>query len=295
MKMRMSAAARAVLKGYETGGKNVRGRLIVLPKGQPALKTYIDDAGVPTNGWGHTGRDVREGGRITLAEAERNFDADVSRMENAVNRLIEGGAPTNQNQFDALVLLAFNIGPDEDRDHIAEGLGDSTLLRYHRAGKYDLAAKQFGLWNKITQHGRKVVAAGLTARRAEEMALYTKPPAPDPDFVRPVEPVKAETPLPTPDMTNTFRVEASKRVTPVAPVKPSRSPGVIGAVSAMVPAGMVTVQGVQTANESLKQIKANAEQVPQLAWMSSVLGIIIFLLAAYIIIKKWRDHRNGVG
>lgn len=295
MTLKLSTTARAILKGYETGGKNVRGRLIVLPKGQPALQTYIDDAGVPTIGWGHTGRNVKPGMTITLVLAEAYLAEDIARMEAAVNRLIEGGAPTNQNQFDALVLLAFNIGPDEDSDHIAEGLGDSTLLKYHRAGKYDLAAKQFRLWNKITRGGKKVVAAGLVSRRAEEMALYTKPVEPVADFApAPSPPVKPEA-APAPiDPTNEFRVEESKRVAPVAPTKPSRSPGVLGAIGATIPAGVVTVQGVSTANESLRQIKANADQVQQLGWLSGVLGIIIFLLASYIIYKKWHDHRNGV-
>ena len=79
-----------------------------------------------------------------------------------------GLAPTTQGQFDALVSFAYNVGLDIDADTLAEGLGDSTLLKLHKQGRWVEAAEQFFRWNK--QKGK--VLRGLTIRRAEESAMY---------------------------------------------------------------------------------------------------------------------------
>lgn len=122
---------------------------------------------VPTIGYGSTGRGIHVGDVWTEEQAEARFLTDLAGFGAGVNRLLEG-APTTQNQFDALVSLAYNIGLDEDEDAKAEGLGDSTLLRKHKAGDYAGAAAQFPLWNK--QAGR--VLNGLTRRRLAEQAIY---------------------------------------------------------------------------------------------------------------------------
>ena len=67
-----------------------------------------------------------------------------------------------------MVSFAYNVGLDNDHDGIAEGLGDSTLLKLHKAGDYVGAANEFAKWNK--QKG--VVLNGLTRRRAAEAAMY---------------------------------------------------------------------------------------------------------------------------
>lgn len=120
-----------------------------------------------TIGWGSTGPDIVKGLRWTQAQADARFAADLAKFEDGVTRLL-GGAPTSQNQFDALVSLAYNIGLDEDADTIAEGLGDSTLLRKHKAGDYAGAAKAFASWK--FNDGR--VMRGLVRRRAAEAKMY---------------------------------------------------------------------------------------------------------------------------
>lgn len=158
----ISPAALATLKQYETGGYNdAAGRLHVLPAGQPALKTYIDDAGVPTIGWGHTGAGVKRGQTCTLEQAEAFLDADCAYAEAFVTRSAHSAS---QGQYDAMVLLAYNIGNS--------AFAGSTVLRKHNAGDHVGAATAFASWNKITQGGKKVVARGLVRRRAEEAALY---------------------------------------------------------------------------------------------------------------------------
>jgi lysozyme len=145
------------LKGFETGGKMVNGHTVLLPHGQPALTAYLDSEGVWTIGWGHTGRDVGPKTVITLAIAEQLFAANVAFFEHGVEHLIAGGAPTSQNQFDALVSFAFNCGLHAEET--------STLLKYHRAGNYKAAADEFLRW---TNHGK----AGLVDRRQHERAIY---------------------------------------------------------------------------------------------------------------------------
>lgn len=77
-----------------------------------------------TIGYGHTSG-VKPGDTITEEEAEDLLIQDLGRFENAVSGLID--VELNQNEFDALVSFAFNVG---------EGaLGDSTLRRRLNAGE----------------------------------------------------------------------------------------------------------------------------------------------------------------
>lgn len=119
----------------------------------------------PTIGWGHT-RGVKMGDTCTPAQAEAWLAEDVAQFERDVESLVK--VPVTDNQFSALVSFAFNVGSDIDQDTIAEGLGDSTLLRKLNAGDYAGAAAEFRKWNK--QAGR--VLNGLTRRRAEEADLF---------------------------------------------------------------------------------------------------------------------------
>ena len=73
------------------------------------LTAYRCPAGVLTIGYGHTGRDVVPGKRITQAEADALFDADITKFAATVAPVFAGVTLTG-NQFDALVSLSFNIG-----------------------------------------------------------------------------------------------------------------------------------------------------------------------------------------
>lgn len=139
------------------------------------LTAYKDPGsanGLPiTNGWGSTsdlqGRAIPLGAVWTKEYADAKFAQDLAAFELGVNLLL-AGAPTTQAQFDALVSFAYNVGLDNDADDKAEGLGDSTLLRKHKAGDFVGAQAQFAAWNK--NDGK--VMNGLVRRRAAEAALY---------------------------------------------------------------------------------------------------------------------------
>jgi lysozyme len=122
--------------------------------------------GILTIGYGHTGPDVFVGQIITPLQAEALLATDLAEVERGVNRLVS--VDLTQYQFDALVSFAFNCGLDIDVDTRAEGLGDSSLLRYVNAGKFDLAYNEFPKWNK--DNGK--VLAGLVRRRAAERTLF---------------------------------------------------------------------------------------------------------------------------
>lgn len=120
------------------------------------LKAYRCSAGVLTVGYGHTGN-VKEGELITQEKAEQYLLDDVERFERGVNALVDN---VNQNQFDALVSFAFNLG--------IGNLKKSTLLRMIKENEFTEAAEQFLRWNRA---GGKVLE-GLKRRREAERKLF---------------------------------------------------------------------------------------------------------------------------
>lgn len=125
------------------------------------LRAYPDPAtgDAPyTAGYGHTGSDVNPGMTVTQAMADAWFDKDVEKFESGVSSLLK--SPTSQNQFDAMVSLAYNIGLGNFKS--------STLLKKHNAKCYQCAAGQFLAWNRAA--GK--VMNGLTRRRNAERAMY---------------------------------------------------------------------------------------------------------------------------
>lgn len=129
------------------------------------LKAYRCPAGVWTIGYGHT-KGVYPGMTITEELANKFLIDDIWNFEREVDSLVK--VSITQNQFNALVSFAFNVGSDIDDDDIAEGLGDSTLLRKLNRGDVLGAADEFSKWNK--SRGR--VLSGLTKRRCAERTLF---------------------------------------------------------------------------------------------------------------------------
>lgn len=126
-----------------------------------------------TIGYGHTSAagspEVTRGMRITAAEAEAILRRDLGKFERAVSSMVH--VALTQAQFDALVSLAFNIGPG--------ALEKSTLLRLLNRSDYQGAADQFERWNKSA--GK--VLSGLVKRRTAERTLFldgSARPAPKP-------------------------------------------------------------------------------------------------------------------
>ncbi len=130
-------------------------------------KAYKCPAGVWTIGWGSTriyDRRVIEGDLITESVAELQFYKDLMMFEGTVKDLVF--VDLNQNQFDALVSLCYNIG--------SKNFYRSSVLRYINKEMYDTAGHKFLLWNKAInpKTGKLRVLKGLVRRRNAERELY---------------------------------------------------------------------------------------------------------------------------
>ena len=73
------------------------------------LSAYRCPSGVLTIGFGHTGPDVTPGKLISQTEADALFETDITRFAGEIYKTLEN-VNLNNNQFDALVSIAYNIG-----------------------------------------------------------------------------------------------------------------------------------------------------------------------------------------
>jgi lysozyme len=122
------------------------------------LETYLDCVGVPTIGYGHTGKDVCGGETWTQHEADECLAFDTSKFATGVALLLK--RPATQGQFDAMVSFAYNLG--------LHALATSTLLKLFNDGDVAGAAEEFHKWC----HAGGEVVAGLMARRAAEKEIF---------------------------------------------------------------------------------------------------------------------------
>jgi lysozyme len=131
------------------------GRAFIRNTERLALTAYPDGDGYSI-GYGHFG--AQKGETITKARAEQLFTADVARFEKLVNdwtphvRL--------QQQFDALVSFAYNIGEG--------GYRQSTAARLQNEGNELGAADALRMWTK----SQGVTDPRLVRRREQERSLY---------------------------------------------------------------------------------------------------------------------------
>lgn len=121
------------------------------------LTAYADSIGIPTIGYGHTSG-VYLGQECTQAQAEIWLMQDVQHAVDTINALVR--CVLNQNQFDALVDLVFNVGSGNFKD--------STLLKMLNIHAYDRASHEFEKWNRAGG----IVRDGLTRRRLAEKNLF---------------------------------------------------------------------------------------------------------------------------
>jgi lysozyme len=152
---------------------NALGRELIQHFESLMLQAYQCSAGRWTIAYGNTfyedGTPVKKGDKVNVERAESLFTLILDKFEKEVASLLT--RTLTENQFAALVSFAYNVGSDIDADTIAEGLGDSTLLKLVNRDPNDpRIADEFLKWNKA---GGKVLA-GLTRRRKSEAHLYFK-------------------------------------------------------------------------------------------------------------------------
>jgi lysozyme len=95
---------------------------------------------------------------LTVAQAIDLLDHDLYYTDAAVNNLVH--VLVSQNQYDALVSIAYNVGVD--------AFANSTLLRLLNDGQYEQVPAQFRRWTRV----KGAVVVGLTNRREKEIALW---------------------------------------------------------------------------------------------------------------------------
>lgn len=124
------------------------------------LTSYQDQRGIWTIGYGST-TDVYPNMTITPEEADERLAVDLHTAETAIYKSVR--IDLNQNQFDSLVSLAYNIG--------GGAFGKSTLVSLLNQGAILGAANQFLVWDKTNG----VVNKGLLNRRTAERTLFLEP------------------------------------------------------------------------------------------------------------------------
>lgn len=143
----------------------------------PQLEPYLCPARVATIGYGHAlvcdGRQLAGApglakaktlypDGITRAEAEALLRADLVRFTRAVEAAVK--VELSDNEFAALVSLAFNIGE--------RAFAQSSLVRLLNSRCFADAADQFSAW--VVAGGKRL--PGLARRRQAEQALFLSPP-----------------------------------------------------------------------------------------------------------------------
>ena len=126
-------------------------------------KPYLCPAQVWTIGYGSTryedGRYVTaKDTHIDEAKAIAIMKVTLKEYESAVNRYVK--VKLNQNQFDALVSFAYNLGN--------KALLNSTLLKRINEGNFMAANNEFRKW--VFANGIKL--QGLVRRREAERILF---------------------------------------------------------------------------------------------------------------------------
>lgn len=142
------------------------------------LSAYKDTKGIWTIGWGHTGEvdgiAIHQGMTITEEKQMELFLADLDEAERAVNRLVK--IPLNQNEFDALTSLVFNVGQGN--------FAKSKALKALNKGDKQTAMKEMLMFNKerVKVNGKIITreSKGLTNRRKREVDLFSRDCGPVP-------------------------------------------------------------------------------------------------------------------
>lgn len=143
-------------------------------KGHEALRLtgYLDPTGHPTIGWGHTAT-AEVGKTITKQEAQRLYESDAANAEAIIKKyVLDKGVTLNQNQYDALFSMVFNIKPASLFTKVYNNGYPFGSVFYNKLLErdYEGAAERITDFNK----SKGVVLPGLVRRREEEQRIFKK-------------------------------------------------------------------------------------------------------------------------
>jgi len=136
--------------------------------GEPVLKAYALGDGKITVGWGHAeplGKSkYKKGQVITREEAKKLLQEDLTKSADGVRRIFKEWKSKGierkitQDQFDALVSMAFNMG--------ISGLRQSDVIQHIKKGDYKTAGESIKSESLSKKFG------GLESRRERESDMF---------------------------------------------------------------------------------------------------------------------------
>jgi lysozyme len=136
--------------------------------GEPVLKAYKIGDGKITIGWGHAEpiatSKYKKGQVITREEAKKLLQEDLSVAADGVRRIFKEWEDKGikrkitQDQFDALVSMAYNLG--------VSGLRRSNVIQHIKKGDYKTAGES------IKKQSLSKKFSGLESRRGRESDLF---------------------------------------------------------------------------------------------------------------------------
>lgn len=244
------------------------------------LRAYLCPAKKPTIGYGQTGPNIKLGMVITKEEAEQLLiDALPVYERGVIKALGESAVNLKQEEFDAFISLAYNIG-------VAK-FAKSSVCRLYKAGDKAKCANAFAMWDKARVNGKLVPLPGLIARRADEKRLFLSAEG-EPTVTRSVS------------LTKTVEVpEAS--VEPEAPKSLSKSReiilgsglGVGGVFNFLDTVGM---DDLASTKEAIVSVKTEAQPLPlaQDLHIPEIASFLIFAVGMFMIWKRFSDRKNGI-
>jgi lysozyme len=159
--MKLSPTGLDFIKGFESFVPYVYDDLVPPVKGKYREWDGGPVKGTLTIGYGHTDAarhplKIKQGLRITEAEARQILAVDISECEDDVERLVT--KPLTQGQYDACVSFTFNCGAGSFKN----------IAKRINAGNYAGARAAFDLYTK----SKGKVLRGLQRRRDGEQVLW---------------------------------------------------------------------------------------------------------------------------
>ncbi|MEN9855171.1 MAG: hypothetical protein RL186_883 [Pseudomonadota bacterium] len=258
-------------------------------------RAALAPSGKWTLGFGHSAT-AREGLSVTRLEAEDLLRWDLLPVEDMIRQ--RALMPLSQNQFDALVSFAFNIGLDN--------FSHSAVLAAINQGKPVDAALAMQDWCHAHVNGRSIIIDALVRRRAAEIALFldthgARPAAPTP-VVRPQISLGADRPAQS--AAPVIPEATDQKVTPIGlqpfpepePVDPDNSK----APEASVPITSQFVAPHSPEREAVEVVPppAHSARPPQLVAADKALStsalIVLALGAALLVFGAYGAWRIGL-
>ena len=228
------------------------------------LSAYRCPAGIMTIGYGHTSAagdpKVTSGLVISRDDAERILRNDLGQYEDAVRKYVK--VELTQNQFDALVSFAYNVGVGSMILNEPPGFIRSTLLKKINAKRFGEVPSEFMKWTK----GGGKELPGLVRRRRAEAKLWR---GLDDEDVVPLKESRAKPDTPKPSKSITQAREAN---------------------AAAVAGGLSTIAVVQ---EVMPIVKDGSDILGSLSPTVMILVAIVVIAGAIWWFRKQRLDEEG--